>query len=411
VARKRGRKAGVSLAEFERRLARIATRADFGAADSDWGGPAGEQLLEELKSDSRVVLATPRGPAVYESAVIDSAWDLVESSALSTPQFGPAADGEDLDNRIHHWLTLIPSLLRGRMARTWDLLGPCTPTRDVPTAGKPLRIGVFGDGGYAGAPQTKVFEMIAKRHAEHAYELVIHLGDTYRGGSEREMFRHLLVPLLSLRDRLGLRAYSLCGNHDIYAGPDGYLGVLSGLSQPGRYFSIESPGWRVACLDTTLADKSLRRSMGALDAEQTQWLQDKQMMDPKRVVVLSHHVPRSGWESPNAALALLATTIPGVVAWYWGHEHRSVAYDPSQVSPVRGGCVGHGVFLEKFRKPKNREGIAWFPKDSRCTCFSKTGTRYWPHGYLELELDDAGIRETWHTENTVPYRRTIAAAL
>ena len=242
--------------------------------------------------------------------------------------------------------------------------------------------------------------MIAQRHKAASFDAVIHLGDTYRGGNASEMLHNLVAPLRDLATRLGLNVYSLCGNHDLYAGPDGYIDTLKALGQPGRFFALETPSWRLVCLDSTLGDTSRWYMDGKLDADQLEWLRNKQKRN-KRLIMLSHHLPRSAWDAAPRQLLGQIGKMPGLVAWYWGHEHRCAAYGPRNGADFIGGCVGNGAFLEAWAGPRNasKEKLLWYPSGSRCTCFGAQGRRNWPHGFLELELREDGGTERFHVEN------------
>jgi 3',5'-cyclic AMP phosphodiesterase CpdA len=362
--------------------------------------------IKQLDDPTIRVEATPNGPFSYEDPLLASAWDIAQEA--DNLNFLPAAEGEDLNSRVHHWIPVIIPVVLGRLARNWDVLGNRAPNRDIQLT-LPLRLAIFGDGGYRGLAQRRVFEMIERCHGEKPFQLIIHLGDTYHGGSESEMLRHLAAPLSDMRVKLEVSAYSLCGNHDLYAGPDGYLATLSIFGQPGRYFAIETPGWRIACLDSALGEKGLFRLDGLLDKQQVAWLREKQTTDPKRLIVLTHHCPRSAWGGFSAQMLSQLIAIPQLKGWYWGHEHRSAAYSASNAAPFWGGCVGHGAFLERWEEAKsNRDaGLTWYPESGRCTCYSTGGRRYWPHGFLELEVRDKDVRETWHTEGVAPFDRTI----
>jgi hypothetical protein len=347
------------------------------------------------------VLATPEGPVIFEDEVLQAAWDI----ATTRDFHGAAGEGDKLDYNVVHWIPLILPLVRSKFARTRDVLHPRVPTRDVELP-MPLRLAIFGDAGYRGLAQRTVLDLIETRHRTSPFDALIHLGDTYHGGSEAEMFRHLVAPLQHCQHKLARNKrpalFSLCGNHDLYAGPDGFLGVLAAFDQPGRYFAIEAGPYRIACLDTTLADHGMRRH-GKLDDEQLTWLRAKQD-DGKRLVVLTHHVPRSAWQTASAELRDQLAGMPGLVAWYWGHEHRAVAFERDG---FYGGCVGNGAFLEKRTVGRDMLGVAWYPRRAACTCFDTRGSKYWPHGFLELELSDAGIEESWHIENDDNFTRTL----
>jgi hypothetical protein len=383
---------------FEQGLA--ACLDGWGAAplndDADLASAAREALRRLKEEPGLRVLAEPKGPGFYEDPILDSAWMCMQSTAEG--KIGFAAEGEDLDTKLAHWITFALPFVRGRFARTRDILENRLPTRDI-QLGSEARLAIFGDGGYSGLAQRRVLGMIEGRHKGATYDAVIHLGDTYHAGSEAEMFRHLVVPLAELRQRLELEIFSLCGNHDLYAGPDAYLGALSIFGQPGRFFAIETPSWRIACLDSCTGDTSSLCMNGNIDHAQLDWLTRKQA-DRKKLILLTHHAPLSAWYSPPGALLDQLRALPGLAAWYWGHEHRCAAYRSVGNTRVLGGCVGNGAFLERFQPPiKERGGwLAWYPLRGRCNCFSTRGTRYWPHGYLELAISADGAAELFFVE-------------
>ena len=373
----------------------------YGAASSGDEDPVAlaRESLEQLKvNPSLRVYTTPRGPVFYEDPLLDAAWSCVQAAADAGVGF--AAEGEDLNYSLIHWIPVIVPLLHGRLARNRDVLKSLTPTVDV-DLDLPARIAIFGDAGYRGLAQKRVLEMIAERGQSVSFQSLIHLGDTYHGGGEGEMLRHLVTPLSILSRRLSTRAFTLCGNHDLYAGPDGYISAISVLNQPGRFFAIETPGWRLACLDSTLGDTSLRCMSGRIDDAQINWLTRKQD-DGKRLIALTHHVARSAWDAPSGDLMRQIEGIPGLFAWYWGHEHRSAAYNPADGIRFPGGCVGNGAFLEPWTEPQREleKALAWYPRDGRCTCFGEGGRRHWPHGYLELELREDGLSERFYLEGS-----------
>jgi calcineurin-like phosphoesterase family protein len=381
------------LASFDRLLAKSAPPAGRASGDDD---------VTSMFADR--VLATPDGPVIFEDQVLQAAWDI----ATSRDFYGTAGEGDKLNYNVVHWIPLVLTLARGKFARTREVLHPRSPTRDIALT-LPARLAIFGDAGYRGLAQRTVLDMIAARHRTRPFDALIHLGDTYHGGSEAEMFRHLVVPLQACQHKLARTKqpalFSLCGNHDLYAGPDGYLGVLEAFNQPGRYFAIEAGGFRIACLDTTLADGGMQRH-GKLDDEQLAWLRAKQG-DGKHLVALTHHMPRSAWQTASSGLRDQITSVPGLVAWYWGHEHRAVAFDRDG---YYGGCVGNGAFLEKRTPCRDARGVAWYPRRA-CTCFDTRGSRHWPHGFLELELSEAGIEESWHIEGGDDFQRTLSVPM
>jgi 3',5'-cyclic AMP phosphodiesterase CpdA len=188
----------------------------------------------------------------------------------------------------------------------------------------------------------------------------------------------------------------LCGNHDVYTGYANYAHVLDVLKQPGRYFAIRNPTWTILCLDTTSASETLTKNDGAVDDGQLDWLRGQLAASaPERTILITHHFITSDWD-PTARR--LAQAVPPllrgpVAAWYWGHEHRLAAYGPSRYME-RGACIGNAVFLEKFAPPHRRTSTF---ADDLCHC-GDAGTKYWSHGFLELELTPTEIRERFRTE-------------
>jgi len=270
-----------------------------------------------------------------------------------------------------------------------------------------LRLALLGDAGFKGNAQSKVLDAIRKRHDEAPFDLVVHLGDTYFGGSPEEMLFSLLAPF---REKLPGKIATLCGNHDLYYGCAGYLSALNVLQQKGRYFAVENPSWRVACLDTSLAARGFRRNDGLLDDEQLKWL--KALAGDagrKPLVLLSHHYIRSHWHVPIESLRqqLADWAKTNVFAWYWGHEHHCAAYGQGDHG-YYGGCVGNGAFLEAWSPSRQDwpDPPNWHAPEG-CHCYGSKGLYSWPHGFLELELGPDAIAETYHLESGEAYRRTL----
>lgn len=383
--------------EFEDAFVELAQGLGF--ADSEKEHELVSRAVALLEAKAAVeVLAEPNGPVLYEDPVLSTAWEYARV-------LGFAAEGEDLKNtRLGRWIHAAACAVAARWRPTWDVLASFKPLSE-PELPSPARIAVFGDAGYRGLPQQKLLSMILERHRDSPFHAAIHLGDTYYGGSEKEMLMHLVEPLSRLSHEID-NVYTLCGNHDLYGGPEGFSAAMRILDQPGRYFSLRSGDWVVACLDSSLGAQDAFYRRGELDADQADWLKNLESAD-SRLVLMSHHAPHSAWEEGSARLAKQTADLD-ISAWYWGHEHRSVAYTRSASRPFFGTCIGNGVFLERFTQPKDRESIEWFPEEGRCTCFSQAGKRWWPHGFVELELSKDGITETYHTEGTEPYERKLA---
>ncbi len=205
------------------------------------------------------------------------------------------------------------------------------------------------------------------------------------------MLTNFLGPYMDI----GPPVLTLLGNHDLYFGAEAYAEALKVLKQPGRYFVIENTHWRIACLDTALAAERLLRNEGLLDPGQLSWL-DELVADEKPLILMSHHFVVSGWGTiSNGLKQQLSKRLKNVFAWYWGHEHSCATYDKKDVG-FYGACVGNGAFLEVWREP-SRSPIPTWHAMGRCNCYDGRA-KFWPHGYLELELHPEKIIENYHLE-------------
>jgi len=94
-------------------------------------------------------------------------------------------------------------------------------------------IGLIGDWGCG----TAHAETIMRQLASHRLDALVHLGDIYYGGTPRECE----VNFLAVVDRVFNRpsnpmpVYTLAGNHDMYAGGEGYYSLLPRLNPSPPY--------------------------------------------------------------------------------------------------------------------------------------------------------------------------------
>jgi hypothetical protein len=219
------------------------------------------------------------------------------------------------------------------------------------------------------------------------------------------VLRHLLVPFAEIE----VPVVTLCGNHDLYHGPDGYLSALKVLKQPGRFFLIETPNWKIAALDTSFGSRRTFRNDGKLDPEQFRWLKNLFLEEKEKLILMSHHFIISGWDEPAESLSeqLEKLARDKVFAWYWGHEHRCAYYGKGKWG-FFGASVGNGAFLEKWSEIVRRATAAsWSGGKARCSCPGIRKNYYWPHGFLELELQKDCLKETYHLENCEPKIRNL----
>jgi hypothetical protein len=311
--------------------------------------------------------------------------------------------GEELRNESYwKWAKTAIQMLLSRNDKSYQTLMGMTPRESIKFDKEILRIAVVGDAGYRGQAQSNVIYSIRDRHRTNPFDLLIHLGDIYFAGQGDEVLHHFLAPFRSA----GPRVLTLAGNHDLYVGADAFLSALEVLHQPGRYFSIENPHWRVACLDTASPAETLRRNWGLLDKGQINWL-DEQLKtdDGKKTLLMSHHYIISAWEKSSDALKRqLASRLNKIFAWYWGHEHGCAIYDRETVG-FHGACVGNGAFMEVWKPPRRKPLPKWYAQ-GRCSCYHEQ-SKFWPHGYLELELQPTKAVEKYHLESRETHIRTL----
>ncbi len=365
--------------------------------------------LKRLDADPSLRLGDPNGVFTYGDPVLAIALNRAWSGSQAEARGGHALTGTaDLGkcNPIWIWTGLQDLWHRGKKA--FRELKARIPAGPVDETNATLRLALVGDAGFKCNAQKHVLEQMVQRHRVKPFDYVVHLGDTYFGGGASEVLKNLLMPFNCFRrEKIPAKVVNVCGNHDLYYGPDGYVAALEMFHQPGRFFLVRTPHWRLAVLDTALEAYSFG-NYGKLDKAQLAWLKEiLGARDRRPLVLLSHHYPVSAWESTSRQLAAqLRADVPGkVFAWYWGHEHRMVAYQRHPWS-FYGACVGNGVFPEAYSEPKHSQyPIAWYPR-SRCRCDGRSDN--WPHGYLEVELRPEGrLWECYRVEGEPPWERTL----
>lgn len=392
--------------DFENRIAALANAPVAYASENEGDSVRAEELLKEslqrLHDDPSLFSGDPNGVFTYDDPILALAalYDREGSEILKTVSFA-GLRGEEVRNLSLRWIRTAIQAYLAKGDRSFVLLGGRTPSASLQLNKETARIAVVGDAGYKGYAQERVLNLMHRRHEETAFDLVVHLGDTYFSGSAKEIFTNLLAPF----SLIGPRVVTLVGNHDLYYGAEGFSAALDVLHQPGRYFSIEGPHFKIVCLDTSLAAESLRRNEGLLDEGQLTWLKNL-LKDDRPTILMSHHFVVSAWEKISEELLLQLRELikPKVKAWYWGHEHGCATYNEGQYG-FSGACVGNGAFLEVKKEPKDQTLLDWYA-EGNCNCYSKDSS-FWPHGFLELEIRPGQISETYHLENDQTYSRTV----
>jgi hypothetical protein len=384
------------------------------------------EARQRLVDDPSLLKGDSAGGFTYSDETIENA--LYVLRLMNNPSLVELSRaGHELNEgprEFARWIKVLFAAFRNQRHESLLQLAARHPAKGIVMNRSRLRIAVLGDAGFKGQAQARVLQMILSRHNQHsdsAFDAVIHLGDVYFAGSSGEMDTNFLTPFQAFRQPPVAPVYTLVGNHDLYYGGESVIHALDDLHQPGRYFLIDTPAWRIICLDTSLADASLGRLHGRLDPDQLAWLQTSvNQAGSRSVIVMSHHYYVSAWKPAGDSLREQVEHLfkDKVFAWYWGHEHACATYDRDS-NGFYGACVGNGSFRQKWSLPgfTGPGSPSWYA-DGRCTCYGSTGED-WPHGFLELDLcaADTGsnrwrateIRETYHLENSVgrPHKRTL----
>jgi len=271
----------------------------------------------------------------------------------------------------------------------------------VPIADK-LRLGMFADwgSGLYGAP--KIRESILNDPTP--YDMLMHLGDVYYSGSDREVEERLVSmwPVTGAGHHVALN-----GNHEMYSGGKPYFTrALSFLNQPQSCVAFQNANWLLVGLDTAFVDHDL-------DDAQVAWLTGLiNAAGSRKVILFSHHQPFSQLDDQGPKLVQKLSALLNaqrIHAWFWGHEHRCVIYSPHSTFGFKGRCVGHGgfpAFRDTFNSPgtnnyewrmlpANSEAPAAEVLDGPNLFIPGEEARYSPHGYLTLEFDGANCLETY----------------
>jgi hypothetical protein len=176
-------------------------------------------------------------------------------------------------------------------------------------------------------------------------QYVIHLGDVYLMGAKEE-YRNNFLQHWPVRHGEPFGSFIVCGNHDMYQGGHEYYGTALADSrfaqQAGKsVFALRNANWQFLGIDTAYEEKRLSNG-------QDKWIKSQlRTTGNRRTTILSHHPlwsdykPSIGADLRNQIGPILAEGQRKIDAWFWGHEHRCVVYEPRD--PVHfTSCVGHG---------------------------------------------------------------------
>jgi C-terminal processing protease CtpA/Prc len=205
-------------------------------------------------------------------------------------------------------------------------------------------VAIVGDWGTGSDRSIHVLQEIAK----HKPDMLIHLGDIYYAGTEREseIFLNLCDQHLP-----GVRVFTLAGNHDMYSGGKPYYDLLQKLKQPASYFCLRNQAWQLLGLDTGYNDfnpNTVDTNVTKLQDSECAWQLDKvNNSGGRKTVLMSHHQLFSGTGIGGGAVNIelnrqLSSVLDKVALWVWGHEHSHLIFDEYN-GVKRGRCIGAGA--------------------------------------------------------------------
>jgi len=399
--------AGGDPAEQQRLVAEWHEAVDFLAKDAqpvlkkgDKGKPILRTPQNELASRLQTLLVTQATAAgQVETVQAAQTIEIPTGNSDALDVLSVKFDNDDLAG----WLRMAPKLLFKPPKAAW-VDPPLTP-QAIPDDARIALFADWGTGLYGAPAITKCIEGLDR------CDVVFHLGDTYYSGGAEEV-KHRLIDNWPKRPA-GTVNRSLNGNHEMYSGGQGYFQALADFfHQPASCFAMQNSKWLLVCLDTSYEDFKL-------DEKQVAWVKSLvNAAGTRKLILLSHHQPFSQLDEqgPNLQKALAdLLNSQRIHAWFWGHEHRLVLYDPHRIWGFKGRCIGNGGF-PGFRDdlPDAHGNVYQWPILPELPYAPKArlldGPNFWipqdaegfsPHGYVVLDFDGDTVSETYRVPNNI----------
>ena len=207
------------------------------------------------------------------------------------------------------------------------------------------------------ATGTKLAKNVLRCVADQNPDVVIHLGDVYYSGTKGEMQDHFLS-VVSEYLAPETQVFNLAGNHDLYAGGEGYYWLIDQLGQPASYFCLRNEHWQILSIGAPPeigSPMSSQYKVPPIDPQEAEWHRHKiDTADGRKTVMLSHYqlftasgnIARNSANQPLALNSVLyeefSEHLDRIDAWLWGHEHNLAAFEP-YMGLERGRCIGSGA--------------------------------------------------------------------
>ena len=258
------------------------------------------------------------------------------------------------------------------------------------------------------ATGTALAKNVMRNIGDQRPDVLIHLGDVYYSGTKDEMRDHFL-DIVSEYVPAETAVYTLAGNHDLYAGGEGYYWLIDELGQPASYFALRNEHWQILAIGAPpeIGDPMASQTkVPSIDPKEAEWHRHKiDTANGRKTIMLSHYqlftasgnIARTLENRPMAVNPVLYETFEDrlgeIDAWLWGHEHNLAAFDP-YVGLQRGRCIGSGAMpvallwkpyetLENLALPDGVDAAPVMNPDCR---LSNDGDHY-HHAFAILELD------------------------
>ncbi|HXU39069.1 MAG TPA: metallophosphoesterase [Blastocatellia bacterium] len=262
---------------------------------------------------------------------------------------GAAAIAEQFDNLDPRWVEVVWAKAKILFKGKHKFISHSSATDFRFGLADEATIAIVGDWGGGNEAAQAVAKQINKLNPDH----IIHLGDVYYAGTEKEVKDRFLkywpkpaAPGLS---------FALNSNHEMYSGGYGYFDVtLKEFKQPASYFSLGNKNWRFIGLDTGYVDHDL-------NPEQVKWLTAQFKGNNPRTILLSHHQLFSAYEKTDTD-NLTSRVQPflnanQIYGWIWGHEHLCVVFKPNL--GIKAVCLGNGCFPYNVPSKQPSIPIEW----------------------------------------------------
>lgn len=215
------------------------------------------------------------------------------------------------------------------------------------------KIALISDWGAPNDHARRIAELILAKKAD----FVIHLGDIYFSGTEKEC--DVFLDMWPMKEGGKIKeeaSFALNGNHEMYSlGIPYFTKVLKAFGQEASYFTLFNEHWQFQAIDTAYLPFSI--SGGSVDIRlkaQWDWLV-KSIRDHKgkQNIFLGHNQPVSAHMSEWLAAQPLMDEVrqllhdvgaDAIFAWFFGHEHRCTIYrDDVRGTYFRARLIGNGA--------------------------------------------------------------------